>query len=94
MSSEIDVIKIQAIEKRVFQNLQGVLDQMKTMEKKMQVVTEENNVLKGQVIQQKIDIDELRRQLALLQQQFYAKGTTSYGDNGGLADKGGDSVPK
>ena len=90
MSNDIDLIKIKAIEQRVFQNLSGVLEQQKTMEKLVQQQAEEIKALRGQLHSMDGTVGELRKQLSLLQQQFYAKGTTSYGDNSELVNKGGN----
>lgn len=38
------------------------------------------DAVQNRVIAQNEEIKELRRQLAALQQQFYLKGSTSYGD--------------
>ena len=76
MSSELDIIKIKAIEERMFSNLRGVIDYNKAQEQEMQTLQQEIIVLKGHVVSQNKDIEELRRQLALLQQNFYAKGST------------------
>jgi hypothetical protein len=56
----------------------------KILEKDLGEVKEAVETLLGQVRNLSNDVTELRRQLALLQQQFYAKGTTSYADNSGL----------
>lgn len=87
--TDIKLLQIKAIEKRVFANLNGVLEQMKTMDKVMLQLSEENKTLKGNLVNMQNQIGELRKQLGLLQQQFYAKGTTSYSDSDGreLADK-------
>ncbi len=88
--NEIDVIKIKAIEERVFKNLNGVLDRMKTIESKINEIEHRLAAFKGHMIAQEDIVGELKKQLALLQQSFYAKGTTSYGDNDRLANEGGD----
>jgi predicted RNase H-like nuclease (RuvC/YqgF family) len=87
--TNMDLIKIKAIEERVFSNLNGMVDRAKETDKVIHALKEEVKTLRGQMINQDGTIDELKRQLALLQQQFYAKGSTSYSDNDGrdMADK-------
>jgi predicted nuclease with TOPRIM domain len=94
MSDDIKLIQIKAIEERMFQNMNGVIERLKVVEKQMADLVEENTRLKGNVVNQQSQVNELRRQLGLLQQQFYAKGTTSYSDSDGrdMADKGNQRI--
>lgn len=54
---------------------------VRSMETKIQA-------LENTVQSYKILLEQYNKQLAALQQQFYLKGSTSYGDNNKLANKG------
>lgn len=86
----INSVKLKAMEQTVFRNMKTTLDDNKDTREKVNELVELVNTLNGNQITLRGEVAELRRQLGLLQQQFYAKGTTSYGDNSELGNKGSE----
>ena len=83
----MNLIKMKAIEDVMYRNVRGINERCKVLEKQDQGLTEAIQMLLGHIHSLKGDLDEMRKQLTSLQQQFYAKGTVSYGDNSELANK-------
>lgn len=91
--SDINLVKMQSIEKVVYRNVKGIGDRCKLLEFNVEKLKESNKTLLAHIHSLEGTIEQMKKQLSVLQQQFYAKGTVSYGDNSELANKRGIDTP-
>ena len=95
MSDEtIKEVKWKAMEQAVLKNIRTTQEDNKVTREKVNELTDIVNALNGNMNSLLGQVGELRKQLGLLQQQFYAKGTTSYGDNSELGHEGSERSPE
>ena len=71
---------IRASEEAIKRNVQMILDYTNETRKMLLELRMLFDNLQGHVINQRTELQELRRQLALVQQKIYASGTVEYED--------------
>jgi uncharacterized coiled-coil protein SlyX len=81
MSTEKDKHIVLASEEVQRRNYQTIIESQKEHRKALIELKTMVDSFQSVFINQQKEINELRRQLGLLQQKFYAAGTTSYANN-------------